>query len=102
MVTEAGGVAVLAHPANLTDLDSIVEEMKSYGMVGMEVHYAQYSADTISRLAGVAQKYGLVPCGGSDYHGLGNLNEPLPGELGPPHESVDELERLAMASRAST
>ena len=99
MVTDAGGVAVLAHPANLTALDGIVGEMKSYGMVGMEVHYAQYSADTIARLAGVAQRHGLVPCGGSDYHGLGNLNEPLPGELGPPQESVDELERLAMASR---
>jgi predicted metal-dependent phosphoesterase TrpH len=99
MVTEAGGVAVLAHPAQLTDLDGIVEEMQSYGMVGMEVHYAQYTNETIGRLAGVAQRHGLVPCGGSDYHGLGNLNEPLPGELGPPQESVDELERLAMASR---
>ena len=99
MVTEAGGVAVLAHPANLMDLEGIVEEMKSYGMVGMEVHYAQYSSDTIGRLASVANKYGLVPCGGSDYHGLGNLNEPLPGELGPPQESADELERLALASR---
>ena len=100
LVTDAGGVAVLAHPAQLTGLDSIVEEMKSYGMVGMEVHYAQYSSQTIARLADVAERHGLVPCGGSDYHGLGNLNEPLPGELGPPQESVDELERLAMALRS--
>ena len=97
LVEEAGGVTVLAHPAELPQLEDTVEALKAYGLVGMEVYYAQYSADTIARLAGLSARYGLLPCGGSDYHALGNLNEPLPGELGPPPEVVVELERRAMS-----
>ena len=96
MLARVGGPAVLAHPANLVDLDAKVAELKEAGLVGMEVHYAQYSPDTVDYLLGIAKNHDLIPCGGSDYHGLGNSGEPLPGTLGPPRESV---ERLAEVSR---
>ena len=96
MLARVGGPAVLAHPANLVDLDAKVAELKEAGLVGMEVHYAQYSPDTVDYLLSIARNHDLIPCGGSDYHGLGNSGEPLPGTLGPPMESV---ERLAEVSR---
>ena len=96
MLARVGGSAVLAHPANLVDLDAKVAELKEAGLVGMEVHYAQYSPDTVDYLLSIARNHDLIPCGGSDYHGLGNSGEPLPGTLGPPMESV---ERLAEVSR---
>ncbi len=96
MLAKVGGSAVLAHPANLEDLDTKVAQLKEAGLVGMEVHYAMYSEETIERLREVANRHGLVPCGGSDYHGLGNTGEREPGLLGPPMESV---ERLADISR---
>ncbi len=96
MLARVGGSAVLAHPANLVDLDAKVAELKDAGLVGMEVHYAQYSPDTVDYLLSIARNHDLIPCGGSDYHGLGNSGEPLPGTLGPPMESV---ERLAEVSR---
>ena len=96
MLAKVGGSAVLAHPANLEDLDTKVAQLKEAGLVGMEVHYAMYSEETIQRLLEVANRHGLIPCGGSDYHGLGNTGEQEPGILGPPMETV---ERLADISR---
>ena len=91
MLARVGGSAVLAHPAGLEDLDTKVAQLKEAGLVGMEVHYAMYSAETIQRLLEVANRHGLIPCGGSDYHGLGNTGEQEPGLLGPPMDSVEKL-----------
>ncbi|MFB3120090.1 MAG: PHP domain-containing protein [Stenotrophomonas maltophilia] len=95
MLARVGGVAVLAHPAQLNDLDDKVAELKEAGLKGMEVHYAMYSPETVLYLAEVAQRHGLIPCGGSDYHCLGNTGEALPGTLGPPLETVERLEEAA-------
>ncbi len=95
MLARVGGVAVLAHPAQLGDLENKVQELKEAGLKGMEVYYATYSPDTIQYLAEVANRYGLIPCGGSDYHCLGNSGEALPGTMGPPLETVERLEAAA-------
>ena len=95
MLGRVGGVAVLAHPAQLADLDDKVAELKAAGLKGMEVHYAMYSSETVAYLASVAQRHGMIPCGGSDYHFLGNTGELLPGTLGPPMETVERLEEAA-------
>ena len=95
MLAKVGGPAVLAHPANLEDLDTKVAQLKEAGLVGMEVHYSMYSQETIQRLLAVAQRHDLIPCGGSDYHGLGNTGELEPGLLGPPVESVERLADVA-------
>ena len=94
-ISSWGGVAVLAHPAQILDLDDMLEELKSAGLVGMEVYYAQYSEERILELASTAARHGLLPCGGSDYHALDNPGERLPGTMGPPLEVVKRLEKLA-------
>ena len=95
ILTKVGGVAVLAHPASLSDLDHKVAELKEAGLKGMEVHYAAYGPETINYLSRVAKNHDLIPCGGSDYHCLGNSGEALPGTMGPPLETVFELKRAA-------
>ena len=102
MLARVGGVAVLAHPAQLKDLDANLEILKEAGLKGMEVHYAMYSPETVLHLAAVAQRHGLIPCGGSDYHCLGNTGEALPGTLGPPLETVDRLKEAAGALSKSS
>jgi hypothetical protein len=94
LIGDAGGLAVLAHPGELPDLESIVGELKAAGLVGMEVYYAVYPDDKINALADIAFRHGLLSCGGSDYHGLGNTGEPLPGDKGPPLDVVGKLRRL--------
>ena len=95
MLIRFGAVPVLAHPAYLNDMETTIAELTEAGILGLEVHYAQFSPETVQQLAELADRYGLIPCGGSDYHGLGNEGEPLPGTLGPPPETVGLLEEAA-------
>ena len=99
MIRRAGGVAVLAHPAYMNDMESGIASLSGIGLAGIEVHYAKYREDTIRQLARIARQYELIPCGGSDYHGMGNSDECLPGENGPALETVDRLEEVAVAGR---
>ena len=99
MIRDVGGVAVLAHPAYMNDMESGIANLSKCGLTGMEVYYSQYDDDTIRQLARLAREYRLVPCGGSDFHGLGNTGELLPGSNGPSMESVELLE--AAASKTS-
>lgn len=95
MIQRAGGAAVLAHPAYMNDMEAGIANLSGIGLAGIEVHYAKYREDTIRQLARIARQYELIPCGGSDYHGMGNSDECLPGENGPPQETVDRLEAAA-------
>ena len=95
MIKRVGGVPVLAHPTFMNDMEGGITDLKKVGLVGMEVYYAQYNDDTVRHLARLAKEYDLIPCGGSDYHGLGNSGEPLPGTLGPPEETIQLLEDAA-------
>ncbi len=100
MINRVGGVPVLAHPTFMNDMEAGITDLKKVGLVGMEVYYAQYDDDTVRHLARLAKEYDLIPCGGSDYHGLGNTGEPLPGTLGPPEETITLLEDAAAKAKS--
>ena len=95
LVSQVGGVPVLAHPAQIEGLDQVVVDLKAAGLKGIEVHYAEYDGPTIEKLGEVALRHDLIPCGGSDYHALGTPGEHLPGEMGPPMWVAEELRFLA-------
>jgi predicted metal-dependent phosphoesterase TrpH len=95
MIKKVGGVPVLAHPTFMNDMEASIASLKQAGLLGMEVYYAKYDDDTVRHLARLAREYDLIPCGGSDYHGLGNSGEPLPGTQGPPPETIRLLEEAA-------
>ncbi len=69
----SGGVAVLAHPLSLnlgwTELDRAVGDLAAAGLTGIEAVYGRYSPDQRARLVELGHRHGLVPTGGSDYHG---------------------------------
>lgn len=91
----AGGAAVLAHPLYVEEYEAIVPRLPDMGIVGIEAHYANFSEEEQRLLFGLAERYGLLPCGGSDYHAMGHEDEALPGSDGPPREVLEALERLA-------
>ena len=95
MISGIGGVPVLAHPAYMSDMRANIAELVPAGLMGMEVFYSRYKPELVQELAQLAEGHGLIPCGGSDYHGLGNTGEPLPGSQGPPMETVERLEEAA-------
>ena len=100
MIKKVGGVPVLAHPTYMNDMEAGISSLKQVGLLGMEVYYAKYDDDTVRNLARLAREYDLIPCGGSDYHGLGNSGEPLPGTLGPPEETIHLLEEVARKAKS--
>ena len=100
MINRVGGVPVLAHPTFMNDMEAGITDLKKVGLVGMEVYYAQYDDDTVRHLARLAKEYDLIPCGGSDYQGLGNSGDPLPGTLGPPEETIKLLEDAAAKAKS--
>jgi len=76
-IREAGGLAVLAHPGLIRELDpqslkQLVATLVSMGLRGIEVFYPQHDASTTAALANLAQNAGLLQTGGSDFHG--NIN----------------------------
>ena len=98
MLLRNGALPAMAHPlyyerTNIPALEKTIADLKEAGMVGLEVHYGEFSTDEIEMLKSIAQKFDLVPCGGSDYHASGNPGEIHPGDAGPPMSSVDALRK---------
>ena len=93
LIKSARGVPVLAHPANIRDLESqLLPSLVMVGMQGLECYYGDYDDATVTRMLKLADVYHLVPTGGSDYHGPNMHPTPMGGRYVP--ESVAErLER---------
>ncbi|MBI2913247.1 MAG: PHP domain-containing protein [Chloroflexi bacterium] len=90
-----GGLATLAHPRDLPALEGHLAELKDAGLIGMEVYYQDYKPAEIERLRALADKFGLLPLGGSDYHGLGGPQQREPGDIPLPTEPAERLLALA-------
>ncbi|HEY7566390.1 MAG TPA: PHP domain-containing protein [Gemmatimonadaceae bacterium] len=69
IVHEAGGLAVLAHPATEDSLERLTTFARQ-GLDGLEVAHPSLAADDRARLHAAADHLGLVKSGGSDWHGL--------------------------------
>jgi predicted metal-dependent phosphoesterase TrpH len=91
---------VLAHPREMEDLEDLLPPLQKAGLVGIEVYYQDYDEASIERLLTVARRHGLLPTGGSDYHGLGGERERLPGDIPLPDEVIDAF--MAMGERYVT
>ena len=68
MVHRAGGLAVIAHPGADGRRERI-EPLVPMGLDGLEVRHPSHSAEDVKRLDALAQHFGLVVSGGSDWHG---------------------------------
>ena len=95
----SGGVPILSHPHTLghTSADefaSTYSRLTAAGLVGVDAYYGDYSPEQREELAGVARSFGLIPSGGSDYHG--SYKEGLElgsgrGDLEVPDSVLEEL-----------
>jgi len=99
LVVHAGGAAVLAHPYLASDLDRLLPQLVAAGLAGIEVWYAEYTAEQQHALAELARAFQLIPTGGSDYHGETFRPGRELGSVDVPAEVVEQLRRAA-GSRA--
>ncbi len=71
----AGGLACLAHPPLSVGatapggLDALVERLARLGLDGVEVWHSGHQSSHVRRLRRIARERGLLPTGGSDFHG---------------------------------
>jgi predicted metal-dependent phosphoesterase TrpH len=70
-IRRAGGLASLAHPGKL-GVDSLVSDLAAAGLAAIEVFHPDHEADDVARYQAMAETYGLLVTGGSDYHGPGS------------------------------
>jgi predicted metal-dependent phosphoesterase TrpH len=100
-VTEAGGVAVIAHPWGRGGLgrpdESTLAALKTVGLAGIEVDHQDHDPATRERLRAIARNLALVATGSSDYHGVGKTDH----ELGCNITAPDEYARLMELARAA-
>jgi len=68
-IRAAGGLPVLAHFSEAPDRRAIIAELRAAGLGGLEVYYRTFEQGTVRAVGAVADELGLVPTGGSDYHG---------------------------------
>ena len=68
LIHEAGGLAVYAHPGGAASRAEL-EELASLGLDAVEVRHPSHTMDEIARLSALTNELGLVPSGGSDWHG---------------------------------
>jgi len=92
LVVAHGGAASLAHPGTVKGVRGLLPELVSDGLAGIEVYYPEHTAAWTAELRELAEAFGLIPTGGSDFHGRGEHGGPL-GCAFVPRESVPALER---------
>lgn len=105
LARESGGVPVLAHPHTLgvttaDEMASLLTRLKTAGLVGLEAIYSSYHRHVRDGYTDLARRFGLVPSGGSDYHGTYKPGLQLGsgyGDLVVPVSVVDELREHASA-----
>ena len=106
-ITQAGGIAVIAHPGRYrftaTEEYALFTEFIAHGGRGVEVVTGSHSAAEHTRYADTALEFGLLASRGSDFHSpgesrteLGSLPD-LPGRLRPVWEALAERVRHAPA-----
>jgi hypothetical protein len=94
LICKGQGLAVLAHPAQIAQMDELLPRLKAAGLVGMEAYYNNYPPDIVNSLLDTARCYELLPLGGSDYHGVGASDTPI-GGVDIPARVVEDFLALA-------
>ena len=95
LILSAGGIPVLAHPFTVNDPESMVVTLKAAGLVGIEAYYKDNTPEQTAATLELAKKFGLVPTGGTDYHGIDESKEVMMGGVEVPVEAAERLIALA-------
>lgn len=90
-IRQAGAVVVMAHPYTYNGLDVLGELTEAGLLDGVEVWQSKTSPEQEEHLLAFANAHGLIPTGGSDFHGS-YASRPAPLGCSPtPEESIRRL-----------
>jgi len=101
IILDAGGIPVLAHPIllnfNKNETIDLFALLKDMGLKGIEVYYPENPPDMTVFYIELAQRYGLLKTGGTDFHG--SLKPDIQmgsgrGDFAVPYEVYEKLVRI--------
>lgn len=74
LARRSGALAILSHPYTMgleseTQFREAFAHLAASGMTGIDCYYPEYSPDERDAMAEVCRSFGMIPSGGSDYHG---------------------------------
>jgi predicted metal-dependent phosphoesterase TrpH len=91
LIVRSKGLASLAHPFTVPDPEAMVKQLKPAGLAGIEVYYKDNTPENTEAMLELAEKYGLLATGGTDYHGIGEKNEVMMGGVEVPLKAAKAL-----------
>ena len=100
-VNHAGGVLIIAHPGAVSRnpvllSDQQITALAQEGLGGLEVWHRDNPPEQRRRLLALAQRWGLLVTGGSDWHGQGK-----PNRMGENSTSDEVVARIVDRARGS-
>lgn len=73
LILQAGGLPILAHPFQYKleqkELEGLLRRLKEAGLIGLETMHSSYTREDEKSARELADRYGLLYSGGSDFHG---------------------------------
>lgn len=101
IIRKAGGLAALAHPClykfGWEKTDALLTELSGYGLGGLECFHSSNNSNESGKLYRLAGRHGLVPTGGSDFHGAAKKDIELGKGRGNLRISASYLDDLRLA-----
>jgi predicted metal-dependent phosphoesterase TrpH len=96
IIRKAGGIASLAHPVRVKgDVPALMPELCDSGLNAIEAFHSDHSEADTKLYRDLAQRYGLLVTGGSDFHGAVkpgvSLGTGMNGNLKVPDDILDHL-----------
>ncbi len=99
-IREAGGIASLAHPIRVRgDIPALLPELCDAGLNAIEAYHSDHARRDTEQYLALAERYGLMVTGGSDFHGEVKpgvlLGTGYAGNLRIPADLIDQLKQHA-------
>ncbi len=94
IVRKAGGIVSLAHPG-LLKRDELIPDMVNAGLASIEAFHSDHDLATTEHYLAMAERFGIVVSGGSDYHGEKERRRAAFGTVGLSPELFGRLEARA-------
>lgn len=74
VIYDAGGIPVIAHPHDIDIAETLIKDLMTYGLRGIEAYHRKHSPALVEYFSSMAEKYGLIVTGGSDFHAPSLVN----------------------------
>ncbi len=68
IIYDAGGIPVIAHPHDLDIAETLIKELMTCGLRGIEAYHRKHTPACVEYFSSMAEELGLIVTGGSDFH----------------------------------